>query len=221
MNEVEIELGKDFVEHRDFSVKERATLSEKGQAMPGGGFPIRNRNDLKNAIQAIGRAKNPAAAKAWIIKRAKALGLTDLLPDGWVGTEHSNVKDFIDHHGVKGMHWGVRSKRSASSDRTVFKSAPKKLTTDELERRIKRMETEKRYKQLNSRDVSAGEKLAHEIVTNVGRTVVTTVATGATLFAIRTAVNKKMSSSDAMRSRIGLGPKTLLDVGALITKRGK
>ena len=166
MNAADIELGKQFVEHRDFSTKERETLSEKGQAMPGGGFPIRNRQDLKNAIQAIGRAKNPAAAKAWIIKRARALGLTDLLPDGWVGGEakQSNVIDFIDHHGVKGMHWGVRggkgTPRAGKTERTRFAKSPKRLTNAELEKRIKRMETEKRYNDLNKRDISAGQKLA-------------------------------------------------------------
>jgi hypothetical protein len=51
--------------------------------MPGGGFPIENVSDLHNAIQAIGRAKNPDAAKAHIKARAKALGQEDLIPDTW------------------------------------------------------------------------------------------------------------------------------------------
>jgi hypothetical protein len=51
--------------------------------MPGGGFPIRNVSDLKNAIQAYGRAKNKPAAKAWIIRKAKELKSTDLLPEAW------------------------------------------------------------------------------------------------------------------------------------------
>jgi hypothetical protein len=70
---------------KDFSDKERQNLADKKQAMPGGAFPIRNVADLKNAISAYGRAKDPAAAKAWIIKRAKALGATAmaLLPEDW------------------------------------------------------------------------------------------------------------------------------------------
>ena len=51
--------------------------------MPGGGFPIQNEGDLRNAIRAIGRAKNPGAAKAHIKQRARSLGLTRLLPDSW------------------------------------------------------------------------------------------------------------------------------------------
>jgi len=68
---------------KDYSDDERSSMADKGQAMPGGGFPIKTVADLKNAIQAIGRAKNPAAAKAHIKKRAAALDQTDLIPDTW------------------------------------------------------------------------------------------------------------------------------------------
>ena len=60
---------------REFSTGERKKLAKTGAAMPGGGFPITNKQDLANARQAIGRAKNPSAAKAHIAERAKALGL--------------------------------------------------------------------------------------------------------------------------------------------------
>ena len=66
-----------------FTDKERSDLADKDQAMPDGSFPIRNVSDLKNAIQAYGRAKNKVAVKAWIIRRAKALGQSDLLPEEW------------------------------------------------------------------------------------------------------------------------------------------
>lgn len=68
---------------RDFSDKERADLADKGEAMPGGGFPIPDVAALKDAIQAVGLAKNPAAAKTHIKKRAAALGRDDLIPDAW------------------------------------------------------------------------------------------------------------------------------------------
>ena len=67
-----------------FSGKEREKLADEGEAMPDGSFPIRNEQDLKDAIRSVGRAKNEAKAKAWIKKRAKEMGKTDLLPDGWV-----------------------------------------------------------------------------------------------------------------------------------------
>jgi hypothetical protein len=71
------------LEKKEFSDKERADLADKGQAMPDGSYPIRNAGDLKNAIQAYGRAKNPAAVKRHIITRARALGKLDELPEDW------------------------------------------------------------------------------------------------------------------------------------------
>ena len=68
---------------RDFSDKERTKLAGTGAAMSDGSYPITSEQDLKNAIQAIGRAKNPAAVKAHIKSRAKSLGRSDLIPDNW------------------------------------------------------------------------------------------------------------------------------------------
>jgi phage I-like protein len=67
----------------EFDTAEREKLASSGAAMPGGEFPIRNVSDLKNAIRAVGRAKDPSAAKAHIKKRAAALGQTDLIPENW------------------------------------------------------------------------------------------------------------------------------------------
>lgn len=66
------------------STEKREKAAASGNALPDGSFPINNVEDLKNAIQAFGRAKDKAAAKAHIIKRAKALGKPDLLPEGWL-----------------------------------------------------------------------------------------------------------------------------------------
>ena len=84
----------DFTDHaafydREFSPEKRKELAKSGAAMSGGGFPIENVGDLKNAVRAIGRAKNPGKAKAHIIARAKALGATKELPEDW----SSSTKD--------------------------------------------------------------------------------------------------------------------------------
>jgi hypothetical protein len=69
------------------SAEKRHRAESKHQAMPGGRFPIENRADLLKAIKAVGRAKGGEAGRAavlrYIAKRAKALGLTSLLPDSW------------------------------------------------------------------------------------------------------------------------------------------
>jgi hypothetical protein len=68
----------------DISSQARAKAVDAGEALPpAGSYPIRNRADLARAIKAYGRAKNKLVVKRWIIKRARALGATDLLPDSW------------------------------------------------------------------------------------------------------------------------------------------
>lgn len=75
---------------RSFSAEQRRDLAKRGIAMNDGSFPIENETDLRNAIQAVGRASNPAKAKRHIKKRARALGKTDMLPDDW---QQSGGKD--------------------------------------------------------------------------------------------------------------------------------
>lgn len=64
---------------RDFNQAAREKDAKSGAALPDGSFPILNESDLMNAIHAIGRASDPAAAKAHIVKRAKDLGLENVL----------------------------------------------------------------------------------------------------------------------------------------------
>jgi hypothetical protein len=122
-----------------------------------------------------------------------------------------DVLNFIEHHGVKGMKWGVRNARirvkkgKNGTARTRFEKSPKRLTTEELEKRIKRMETEKKYNQLNKRDVSPGVKFASELLANSGKAVAKTVITGAALLGIKILVKKKFGE----------------EASKMVTKRGK
>lgn len=69
---------------REVDTEERKRLAKEGAAMPDGSYPIANCEDLKNAIQAIGRAKDPAAVKSHIRKRKAALSCNEVgLPDTW------------------------------------------------------------------------------------------------------------------------------------------
>jgi hypothetical protein len=70
-------------EAADLNTAQRDALAKRGVALKDGSFPIRNRTDLSKAVRALGRAKNRAAAKRHILKRARALHSTDLLPDSY------------------------------------------------------------------------------------------------------------------------------------------
>lgn len=69
---------------------ERRKLAKAGKAIPtdsdgsGGRFPIRNKDDLAKAIKAVGRAKgDKAAVRRFIMRRAKELGLSNMIPANW------------------------------------------------------------------------------------------------------------------------------------------
>lgn len=72
---------------RAYSEESRASMAKAGHALPDGSYPIKDEADLKNAIQAYGRAKDKTAAKAHIMKRAVDLGMEELIPLSWVSKE--------------------------------------------------------------------------------------------------------------------------------------
>lgn len=63
----------------------RERLAGEGKALPDGSFPIRDEEDLKNAIHAYGRASkgHRAAVRRHIMKRARGLGKADVIPEEW------------------------------------------------------------------------------------------------------------------------------------------
>lgn len=65
----------------------REQSDKAGTAMSGGRFPINNRADLQKAIRAVGRAKGGEAGRRavrkFIMRRAKKLGLSNLIPSEW------------------------------------------------------------------------------------------------------------------------------------------
>lgn len=74
------------IEKRTYSDDERTKMAKEGVAMKDGSYPIPDKDALKDAISAYGRAKNKAATKRHIVRRARALGATDMLPTDWPGS---------------------------------------------------------------------------------------------------------------------------------------
>ena len=71
------------------SRKSRMKLAEEGKALKDGSFPIRNVSDLRNAVQAYGRSKpgKRGLVRRHIMKRARQLDKSDLIPENWKATE--------------------------------------------------------------------------------------------------------------------------------------
>lgn len=66
------------------SAEDRRKMAESGVAMPDGDFPIPDEGHLRSAIGRLAEYKgDKGAAKRHIIKRARALHLTNLLPKEW------------------------------------------------------------------------------------------------------------------------------------------
>jgi hypothetical protein len=68
-----------------YNTDDRKEMASNGEAMEDGSYPIKDSEDLENAIHAVGRGRNNshAAIRRHIMSRAKSLGLEDKIPDTW------------------------------------------------------------------------------------------------------------------------------------------
>ncbi|HET6909837.1 MAG TPA: hypothetical protein VFH54_10905 [Mycobacteriales bacterium] len=120
----------------DISDQTRQHATAVGDAMPGGRYPIRNKQDLSNAIRAVGRSKGGAAGRAavrrFIIKRAHALGADSMIPDTWNsdGTlkSSSSSDDSEDDH--PGGHWTTAQDHAWDAAHGVKQGSPRDKALD-------------------------------------------------------------------------------------------
>jgi len=75
----------------------RMEAAKKGHALPDGSFPIETKDDVKAAIHAYGRAKasKKADVRKHIIKRARQLKVSDLIPETWKTAASSEASDKV------------------------------------------------------------------------------------------------------------------------------
>ena len=67
-----------------YSDADRAAMAKSGDALPDGSYPIKDQEDLANAIHAVGRGGDPhGTIRKHIMARAKALGLSKMIPSDW------------------------------------------------------------------------------------------------------------------------------------------
>lgn len=69
----------------DFTADQLRDYARSGIAMPDGSYPVPDAEYLTKAIHAVGRGSNNShdTIRKHVIKRARALGLSAKIPDGW------------------------------------------------------------------------------------------------------------------------------------------
>ncbi len=92
----------------------------------------------------------------------------------------------LTHYGVLGMKWGKRRGNGASSSTSKTKKTStqdkiKKMSDDELRKKINRLQMEKQYSQLTSSDVNKGKAYAQKAL-KAATTVATVTSTGLTIY---------------------------------------
>lgn len=100
--------GEPYMDAHVFSDEKRKKMAKAGTAMSDGSYPIANANDLKNAVKSFGRSPDQAT-KRHIVKRARAIGRTDILPDKW--KKKTGVKAFGKFKSAK--HGAMDQKKAA------------------------------------------------------------------------------------------------------------
>lgn len=81
-----------------YSAEELRSMLGRGQAFRNANgqpsYPIGDKEDLSNAIHAVGRGgASHDAIRAYIIRRAKALGASDMIPDNWSSSGSNKAVD--------------------------------------------------------------------------------------------------------------------------------
>lgn len=121
------------------------------------------------------------------------------------------------HYGVKGMKWGIRryqnkdgtltaaGKRRAAKqenkqrrkDRKQALKNRRNLSDDELNKRVNRLQQEKKFKELSEADLAPGRTAVKKFVTSTGGKVLSSAAVGALAYAGHTYMSGKVDWSQA------------------------
>lgn len=124
------------------------------------------------------------------------------------------------HHGIKGMKWGVRRYQNADGTLTTAgkqrQSEQKKredikkrgtLTTAQLKAKIERIQLERQLRTLTEQEINPGRVIARDILKSIGQRTITTIGTGALLYAGKAAISQEFNPKEFADALFYGGPK--------------
>ena len=139
-------------------------------------------------------------------------------------------EDELYHYGVKGMRWGVRrtaaqlgwaiKKVGSSLKRSIsesnkranerkrerelmeMKGKPKKMSSDELKRRIDRLKMEKEYRSLMNETRNRGRKTVDDVIIDIGKNTAKNLGTQVSVYTIGKLINK-LAGQDVVNPKKG------------------
>lgn len=134
------------------------------------------------------------------------------------------MADYIFHHGIKGMHWGVRRDKTSGSagSRRGGKTVAQKraenqkrkdlknrgvMKLDELRKKVERLKLEKELKDLTEDQIYPGRRAATEALKQIGTKAAVTILTGAVLYGAKAAVSKQFNPKELGSAIFNGGPK--------------
>lgn len=146
--------------------------------------------------------------------------------------------DELYHHGIKGMHWGIRryqnadgsytdagKRRRARDDRDWAAKNSSQLSDDDLNKRINRLQKEKQLKDLTDQVVHPGRKMARDLLDRYGNQMVATAVGAAASAAATVYITKRINPSKSVyqtKREQWDADQRLIDEGyAMVDDRGK
>lgn len=114
----------------------------------------------------------------------------------------TELSDFLEHYGTKGMRWGVRKKRTAKEQRARSKRQSlsdkrRTLSDKDLKKFIERLSDEKKLKTLVNEDLKPGRTIAKKILSESGQKAARTAIAGVALYGGKVALTKQFDRKEA------------------------